>query len=196
MAPFEETKGVVETVVNALASLYSVSKPDFSYRITRYYLERWAPDFRVGIERAVSIHGSCLLTLNRYQPEHFSSELLSKETDLRTAADSPAITPQPELKMKRLLPAYRSGNRIYVHAPNADDRCIEVTIDALGEIEKKTVAKALHFDIWAPAGVSRYQFYRQRVAAAFPDFDCGAATFSIGAASFHNPLLHLSQPLA
>jgi hypothetical protein len=40
VAPFEETKEVVETVVNALASLYSVSKPDFSYRIPRYYLER------------------------------------------------------------------------------------------------------------------------------------------------------------
>jgi tetratricopeptide (TPR) repeat protein len=98
--------------------------------------------------------------------------------------------------MKRLLPAYRTGNRIYMHAPNADDLCIEVAIDALGEVERKTITKAQHFDVWAPAGASRYQFYRQRVADAFPDFDCSAATFSIGASAFHNPLLHLSEPLA
>jgi hypothetical protein len=152
----EEVGHVIATVVSALASLYAESKPEFSYRIARYYLERWAPDFGLSIERAVPVPGSCLLTLNRFQAEHFSSEPLSSEADLRKAAESPSGMQQPELRMKRLVPAHRNDNRVRLYAPYADDLSIEVGVDALGADEKKAVARASHVDVWAPTGISRY----------------------------------------
>jgi tetratricopeptide (TPR) repeat protein len=193
--PIEKVRDVITAVVGALASLYAVSKSEFSYRIARYYLERWAPDFQISVETAIHVPGSYLLTLDRFQPDYFLREPLSNETDLRRAAESPPGTQKPELRMKRLVPAHRDGNRVFLHAPHADDLCIEVAIDALEAGEKKAVAKASHLDIWAPTGISRYEFYRRRIAAAFPDFDPESATFSIGTDSFHNPLQYLSQPL-
>jgi tetratricopeptide (TPR) repeat protein len=193
--PLEKVEDIISTVVRALASLYAGLTPEFGFQVARYYLERWAPDFTMSAQKVVHSPGSHLLTLNRFQPEYFPKEPFSIVTELRRTAESPAMQ-RPELRMKQLVPAHRSGNRIFLNAPHADDLCIEATIDALGASDKEQVAKASHLDIWAPAGTSRYEFYLQRLTQAFPDFDFASTTFSIGAASFHNPLQLLSQPLA
>jgi hypothetical protein len=192
--PVEEVKQIIATTMSALGSLYATPKTDFAYRVARYYLERWVPDFVVTVERAVRLSGSTLLTLNRLDPQHFLAEASSDEVSLRRAAESPSQSVPPDVKMRRLLVAHRDDHRVYLHAPNADDLCLEVGIDALSQSEKKALAKESHVSLWAPAGVSRYEFYGQRLRKAFPDIDTGIATFSFGPNSLHNPLLHLSRP--
>ncbi len=195
--PVEKVTKIIATVIRALASARGNPQDEFPEIVRRYYLERWEPDFEVNIDRAVNSSGRWLLTLDRLNPEHSESESIPSE--LRQAAELPLREPRPEINLKRLRNGYHSGRRLYLYATEADELSIEVALDALGAHERRALSEASDLDLWAPARISRYESYCKRIAEAFKAFsnlDLTAPAFSIGALSLHNPLGHLSRPLA
>jgi tetratricopeptide (TPR) repeat protein len=191
--PASDLCQIIDTVMNAVHSLYADPKSDFPHCIRNYYLQRWAPDFRIWPERYVVLGEACLLTLHRLDPSYFSRERTTRAEELRRVSEAPAIIAPTEIVIRQLPRPERSATLLKFS--HADNLSLSVDISQLSPEARDALAGFQRFAIWMTAEQSRHQFYRRRLEILFPSLDLEAATIRAGGCTLHNPLSHFSEPL-
>lgn len=196
-ASIEEAETVIDVTMNALGSLYAESKKVFTFNVTTYYLERWAPDFELTVERCVPVAGTLLLTLDRLSADHFAREPASSSDELRRVAELPQIEVKRDITIHHAVLAGQSTTHLKFYAPKADTLSVSINIERLPDHARQVIAaagKAGRFGIWGTVGRSRYDFYRSRLNEVLPRYcDLGKSLITIGAVTLHNPLAYLSR---
>lgn len=190
----EELAPIVSTTLRALSSLYAKPESEFAFTVAEFYLQRWVPDFQVTVETATSVSGACLLTMHGSNAKHFPNVKATPTKELRDRAESPPWPSRPEIVL-RTVKLLLVGNRGYTTDPSSQELTLHVGVDRLPPNERQKLTKSSHTGLWAPAGPSRYETYRERVTAAFPGVDVEAPVIQVGSLRLHNPLRHLSRPL-
>lgn len=195
-ADMQQVKQIAATVLTAVGSLYGSPKPEFIIALARYYLDRWAPDFRAKVDRLVRDQGRHLLTMQRLDPAHFVQELAQAQGPeaWHKAAEQPQVG-GVDLVLQQLVSKWRSQKNISLHASFAEDLSLMVDLQALSQEDHRHLADSANLALWAPAGQSRHSFYEERLRTAFPGLDLHARAFRIGSLRVRNPLQYLSTPL-
>jgi tetratricopeptide (TPR) repeat protein len=194
--PFEELREILNATFSALASLCADPQTDFGFQIPRYYLEHWAPDFRVSVDAATKTGGRILLSLRRFAADQFAEQPTTDPMSAHQRAETDvSMEGVGELVVSNLRRAYLQGHRLWLHGPYADTLALEVDIGRLPPNGYAALAEARTLDLWALPKESRYQFYRQRLAESMPDSLLAHPVLILGVHRLHNPLHHLSKPL-
>jgi CheY-like chemotaxis protein len=187
-AQFDE---LVAATGAAIASLQGAPTIGFAFPILCYYVDRWAPDYRVTVERMVPMRDGVLLTLRRLDPAQFGGELDHDVAALRSRAED-SSGPAPVLALHQLQLRWSSASEVRLEVPDAQ-LTIDVGIAGLPDDTVAQLRAARNLALWAPAGPTRFDFYRARFQTAFPYADPASRTLVFGGRRLHNPLAFLSR---
>lgn len=189
---------VIASTFTALGSLYGSPKETF-LDFKNYYLDRWAPDFQVRIERHLYPTGSseCLLTLERNREELFLTEEVPKQSfsGLSRGGENTELSAGGDIAIRGLSFAGLRDTALRLQPHPGTPPTLAVDLCDLQKAEFQSLKKLQDskFAVWAPAQQSRYGYYRQRLQTAFPCLDLDAPSFRLGQLRLRNPLSNLSE---